>query len=96
MTIPMNERRDDIIYFLLNKIKENGEKMDEVTYTKEDFGGKEVTKDEVQRHLQFALNSKYLEGTMSAGNDDSVFAACKDAVLTTEGRNVIRKDFFKV
>ncbi len=37
MSIPMNERRDDIVYFLLNKIKENGENMEEVTYTKEDF-----------------------------------------------------------
>jgi hypothetical protein len=95
MSIPTNERRDDIVYFLLNKIKENGEKMEEVTYTKEDFGDKEVSKDEVQRHLQFALDSKYLEGEMVEG-DSSVWAVCQNAVLTTEGRNVLRKDFFKV
>ena len=96
MSIPMNERRDDIVYFLLNKIKENGEKMEEVTYTKEDFKEKEVTKDAVQHHLQFAIDSKYLEGEMATGNDDSVLAVCKNAMLTTEGRNVLRKDFFKV
>ncbi|MEO1800558.1 MAG: hypothetical protein AAFR62_09045 [Cyanobacteria bacterium J06629_2] len=96
MSIPTDERRDDIVYFLLNKIKENGENMDEVTYTKADFQGKEVTKDEVQRHLQFAIDSKYLEAEMMAGNDDSVLAGCRNAMLTTEGRNVLRKDFFKV
>lgn len=96
MSIPMNERRDDIVYFLLNKIKHNGEEMAEVSYTKEDFGDKAVDKENVQRHLQFALDSKYLEGEMAQSDDDSVFAVCKNAVLTTEGRNVLRKDFFKV
>lgn len=98
MSIPMNERRDDIVYFLLNKIKHNGEEMEEVSYTKEDFGDgdKEVNKENVKRHLQFALDSKYLEGEIVESNDDSVFAVCKNAVLTTEGRNVLRKDYFKV
>ena len=96
MSIPMNERRDDIVYFLLNKIRNNGEEMKEVSYSKEDFGDKEVNKEEVQRHLQFVLDSKYLEGEMAQSNDESVFATCKNAKLTTEGRNVLRKDFFKV
>lgn len=96
MSIPMNERRDDIVYFLLNKIKENGEQVEQVSYTKEDFDGKEVNQDEVKRHLQFAIDSEYLEGEMAEENDDSVLAVCKNAKLTTEGRNVLRKDFFKV
>ena len=96
MSIPMNERRDDIVYFLLNKIKHNGEEMAEVSYIKEDFGDKVVDKENVQRHLQFVLDSKYLEGEMIQSDDDSVFAVCKNAVLTTEGRNVLRKDYFKV
>ncbi len=50
----------------------------------------------MQRHLQFAIDSKYLEAEMMTGNDDSVLAGCKNAMLTTEGRNVLRKDFFKV
>ncbi|MEM8718504.1 MAG: hypothetical protein AAGE84_04235 [Cyanobacteria bacterium P01_G01_bin.39] len=91
----MNERKDDIVYFLLNKIKENGEEMKEVSYTKEDFGDKEVTQEEVKKHLQFALDSKYLEGEIAEG-DGSVWAMCRNAKLTTEGRNVLRKDFFKV
>lgn len=96
MSIPMNERRDDIIYFLLNKIKHNGEEAKTVSYSKEDFGDKVVEKDEVKRHLQFALDSKYLEGELAEGNEDSVFVVCKNAQLTTEGRNVLRKDYFKV
>ncbi|MEM8830590.1 MAG: hypothetical protein AAGE96_14710 [Cyanobacteria bacterium P01_G01_bin.19] len=95
MSISPNERKDHIVYFLLNKIKENGESMEEVSYTKEDFDNREVTQEEVKQHLQFALDSKYLEGEMAEG-DGSVWATCKNAVLTTEGRNVLRKDFFKV
>lgn len=64
--------------------------MARVTYTKE------VSKDEVRRHLQFAIASNYLDAEMTTGEDDSVLAVCKNAVLTTEGRNVLRQDFFKV
>lgn len=96
MSIPMNERRDDIIYFLLDKVKHNGEEAKEVSYTQEDFGDKVVEKEQVKQHLQFAIDSDYLEGELADADNQSVLAVCKNAKLTTEGRNVLRKDFFKV
>ncbi|MGV2829072.1 hypothetical protein [Myxosarcina sp. GI1(2024)] len=99
MSIPMNERRDDIIYFLLNKVKRSGEETQDISYTKDDFGGKVVEKDEVVRHLNFAIESGYLTGEAvdnTSSDDDSVLAVCKNAQLTTEGRNVLKRDYFKV
>ncbi|MEL6437965.1 MAG: hypothetical protein AAFQ80_01740 [Cyanobacteria bacterium J06621_8] len=95
MPIPTDERRDDIVYFLLNKVKESGEEVQDISYAEEDFGGKKVSRDEVKEHLQLALDSKYLEGEMIEGLD-SVWITCKDAKITTEGRGVLRSNFFKV
>lgn len=94
MSIPTNERRDDIIYFLLNKVKHSEEPQD-ISYSRQDFDGKVVEKDEVIKHLEYAIEKGYLKGEMEKG-DSSAFAVCKNAQITPEGLNVLRTDFFKV
>lgn len=95
MSIPTNERRDDIIYFLLNKVKHSADKPEDITYSRQDFDGKVVEKDEVIKHLEYAIEKDYLKGEMEKG-DSSAFAVCKNAQITPEGLNVLRTDFFKV
>ena len=102
MSIPTNERRDDIIYFLLNKVKHSEDKPEDISYSRQDFDGKIVEKDEVVKHLEYAMEKGYLKGEMenrssaSQQRDEAPFAVCKNAQITQEGLNVLRTDFFKV
>ncbi|MEL6461373.1 MAG: hypothetical protein AAFQ91_24605 [Cyanobacteria bacterium J06621_15] len=101
MPIPTNERRDDIIYFLLNKVKHSEEPQD-ISYYRKDFDGKIVEKDEVIEHLKYTMEKGYLKGEMVDGasasqeGDEAPFAVCKNVQITQEGLNVLRTDFFKV
>lgn len=101
MSIPVNERRDDIIYFLLNKVKHSEEPQD-IKYFPQDFDGKIVEKDEVLKHLEYVMEKGYLKGEMMDGasasqqENEPPFAVCKNAEITQEGLNVLRTDFFKV
>ncbi len=51
MSIPSIERRDDIIYFLLNKAKSTEADVQDISYYPQDFEDKVVEKAEVQEHL---------------------------------------------
>ena len=101
MPIPTNESRDDIIYFLLNKVKHSEEPQD-ISYYRKDFEGKIVKKDEVIEHLKYTMEKGYLRGEMVDGasasqeGDEAPFAVCRNAQITQEGLNVLRTDFFKV
>lgn len=102
MSIPTNERRDDVIYFLLNKVKHSSDKPEDISYSRQDFDGKIVEKDEVLKHLEYVIEKEYLKGEMVDGSstsqqgDEQAFVVCKNAQITQEGLNVLRTDFFKV
>ena len=98
MSIPTQERRDDILYFLLNKVKHQSNQSQTVSFFANDFENKVVEKDEVQQHLKYAIETGYLEG--SGGNsesaEDAPLAVCENARITNEGEQVLRTKFFKV
>ena len=83
MSISINERRDNIIYFLLNKVKHSEDKAEDISYPPLDFQGKIVEKDEVLKHLEYVIKQDYLKGeivdvtnTSQQGNE-APFAICK-------------------
>ena len=84
MSIPTKQHRDDIIYFLLNKVKHSEENQD-IRYYRKDFDGKIVEKYEVIEHLQYTMEKGYLKGEMVDG-----------ASASQEGLNILRTDLFKV
>ena len=95
MSIPTKERRDDIIYFLLNKVKHTENQPRTVSFSADDFENKVVEQDEVLLHLEYVIESGYLQG--SIGNIESgTLAVCNNAQLTNEGEQVLRTKFFKV
>jgi hypothetical protein len=96
MSISTKERRDDIIYFLLNKVKHT-EQPQTVSFFAEDFDGKVVEGDEVRQHLEYVIETGYLQGSATVSeSDDTVLAVCDDARLTSEGEEVLRTKYFKV
>ena len=96
MSIPTKERRDDIIYFLLNKVKHTENQPQTVSFSEDDFEDKVVESDEVKQHLEYVIESGYLQGNVSQSESSDAFAVCNDARLTTEGEQVLRTKFFKV
>lgn len=98
MSIPTQERRDDIIYFLLNKVKHTENQPQTVNFFAGDFENKVVEQDEVQQHLKYVIESGYLQGTAAnaESGDNAPLAVCDNAQLTTEGEQVLRTKFFKV
>ncbi|MGF1591589.1 MAG: hypothetical protein ACFCU7_20570 [Pleurocapsa sp.] len=98
MSIPTQERRDDIIYFLLNKVKQTENQPQTVSFFADDFENKVVQADEVQQHLEYVIASGYLQGNAasSQSGDNAPLAVCDNAQLTSEGEQVLRNKFFKV
>ncbi len=98
MSISTKERRDDIIYFLLNKVKHTENQPQTISFLVDDFGGKVVDKDEVQQHLEYVIETGYLQGStaVAESGDDAPLAVCNNAQLTSEGEQVIRTKYFKV
>ena len=96
MSIPTKERRDDIIYFLLNKVKHTENQPQTISFSKDDFEDKVVEPDEVRQHLEYVIESGYLQGSVAQSGDSDAFAVCNDAQLTNEGEQVLRTKFFKV
>ena len=97
MSIPTQERRDDILYFLLNKVKHTENQPQTVSFVANDFENKIVEPEEVQQHLEYALKTGYLEGsTDSKSGDDVTFAVCSNARLTESEEQILRTKFFKV
>ena len=96
MSIPTKERRDDIIYFLLNKVKHTENQPQTVSFSKDDFENKVVKPDEVKQHLEYVIESGYLRGSVGQLESSDAFAVCNDAQLTTEEEQVLRTKFFKV
>ncbi|NEQ30786.1 MAG: hypothetical protein F6K04_07255 [Leptolyngbya sp. SIO4C5] len=100
MSFPNQDRRDDIVYFLLNKVKHTEEKAEDVSYFPQNFDDKIVNKDEVQQHLQYVIDSGYLKGhpasESAAGAEDAPLAVCKNAQITPEGTKLLRVKYFMV
>lgn len=96
MSIPTKERRDDIIYFLLNKVKHTENQPRTVSFSADDFENKVVEQDEVQQHLEYVIESGYLQGSISNIESGNALAVCNNAQLTNEGEQVLRTKFFKV
>lgn len=99
MTFPDNERRDDIIYYLLNKAKHTEEAAQDISFYPDDFDDKVVEKADVQKHLQYVIENGYLNGSLAdetAAGDDAPLAVCKNAQLTSEGSQVLRNKYFMV
>lgn len=65
MSIPTIERRDDVIYFLLNKAKSIETAAQDISYYPQDFEDKVVEKSEVREHLQYVIDDGYLTGTLA-------------------------------
>lgn len=98
MSISTKERRDDIIYFLLNKVKHTENQPQTISFFVDDFDGKVVDKDEVQQHLAYIIETGYLQGSAAAAKsgDDEPLAVCNNAQLTSEGEQVLKTKYFKV
>lgn len=96
MSIPTKERRDDIIYFLLNKVKHTDNQPQTVSFSADDFENKVVEPDEVQQHLKYVIKTGYLKGSVGNAESGNALAVCDNAQLTNEGEQVLRTKFFKV
>ena len=98
MSIPTKKRRDDILYFLLNKVKHLESQPQTVGFFTSDFENKVVEATEVQQYLQYAIETGYLEGNASnpESTDNALLAVYNNARLTNEGEQVLRSKFFKV
>ncbi|NJM98675.1 MAG: hypothetical protein HC800_17300 [Phormidesmis sp. RL_2_1] len=100
MSIPTIERRDDIIYFLLNKAKSTEADAQDISYYPQDFEDKVVEQSEVKEHLQYVIDNGYLKGNLSEqpaqSEDEAPLVVCKNAQLTDEGRKVLRTKYFMV
>lgn len=98
MSIPTKERRDDIIYFLLNKVKHSEYQPQTVSFFADDFENKVVEQDEVQQHLKYVIETGYLQGSASntGSGDNAPLAICENAQITNEGEQALRTKFFKV
>ena len=55
-----------------------------------------VEQNEVQRHLEYVIETGYLEGSATSTSRDNALAVCENARLTNEGEQVLRTKFFKV
>ncbi|NMF61609.1 hypothetical protein DP114_09660 [Brasilonema sennae CENA114] len=86
--------RDELFYYLLNKVK-HSEQGQDVTYFAEDFEGKSVSKPELIEHLEHLIREGAIEGKVES-DGSSGLVTCKNARITTEGENLARVNFFKV
>jgi hypothetical protein len=98
----LDNLRDEILYYLLNKVKHSEQKQD-VSYFVEDFPGKIVNKAEVIEHLEHLIREGAIEGEIQretnaeqASDGSSPLATCKNAKITSEGQNLLRVKYFKV
>ena len=98
MSIPTQERRDDILYFMLNKVKHTENQPQTVKFLANDFENKVVESEEVKQHLEYAIATGYLEGNIDSpeAGDSAAMAVCNNARLTQSGAQVLRTKFFKV
>jgi PleD family two-component response regulator len=101
-SVRMDNLRDDILYYLLNKVKHSAPGQD-VSYSTQDFGGKTVNKTEVIEHLDHLIREEAIEGEMekeantTQSSDDTSFSVtCKNAKITSKGENLARVKYFKV
>lgn len=56
MSIPTKERRDDIIYFLLNKVKHTDNQPQTVSFSTDDFENKVVEQDDLIFNANILIN----------------------------------------
>ncbi|MDB9527621.1 hypothetical protein PN498_16615 [Oscillatoria sp. CS-180] len=99
MSFPNQDRRDDVIYILLNKVKHTGEEAEDVAFYDADFEGKMIDQAVVQQHLQYVIDGGYLKGSLVKADEDgenSPLAVCKNAQITSEGTKILRMKYFMV
>jgi hypothetical protein len=102
---PESERldnlRDEILYYLLNKIK-HSEPNQDVQFFAGDFEGKTVSSPELVEHLEHLIREGSIEGEVvhaantQASDPSSPLATCKNARITADGENLVRVKYFKV
>lgn len=101
-SVRLDNLRDEILYYLLNKVK-NSEQGQEISYFAEDFPGKTVNKAELHEHLDHLIGEGAIEGeikqeAIAEGGSDvsSPLITCKNARITSKGENLARVKYFKV
>lgn len=101
-SVRMDNLRDDVLYYLLNKVK-HSEPGQDVSYSEQDFGGKTVNKTEVIEHLDHLIKEEAIKGEiekeakMAQSSDDTSFrVTCRKAKITAKGENLARVKYFKV
>lgn len=101
---PESERldnlRDEILYYLLNKVKHSQPGQD-VQYFAEDFEGKPVNQTELVAHLNHLIREGSIAGEVETSNTQTSgastpLAICKNARITPAGENLVRVKYFKV
>lgn len=101
-SVRLDNLRDDILYYLLNKVK-HSEQGQDVSYSTGDFGEKMVDKAEAIEHLDHLVKEGSLEGNIERGADSeqssdasSPLVTLKNAKITSKGENLTKTKFFKV
>ncbi|NDJ18105.1 hypothetical protein [Myxacorys almedinensis] len=102
---PSDNLNDEIVYVLLNKIKHSGEHSNEeqsdVSFSAEDFDGKQVSRDELSTQLNHLIQSNYIMGEIESGSTQdqsahSPLMTVKNAQITTDGRAMLKAKYYKV
>lgn len=93
---PGDNLNDEIVVALLNKIKESGEGRSDVSFSAEDFEGKQVSREELNEQLNHLLQSNYVMGEIDQSSDSSTLVTVKNAEITTDGRALLKAKYFKV
>jgi hypothetical protein len=93
---PGDNLNDEIVYVLLNKIKHSDEARSDVSFSAEDFEGKQVSHEELNEQLNHLMQSNYLMGEITQPSDSSALVTVKNAQITTDGRALLKAKYFKV
>ena len=99
---PTDNLNDELVYVLLNKIKHSGEERQDVSFSAEDFDGKQTSREELVEQLNHLIQSNYVMGEVEAGSNAaqssnaSTLVTCKNAGITTDGRAMLKAKYFKV
>lgn len=101
-SVRLDNRRDDILYYLLNKVK-HSEQGQDVSFFVEDFEGKSIDKTEVIEHLDHLIKEEAIQGEIEkeangsqSSNGASFIVTCKNAKITSKGENLAKVKYFKV
>ncbi|GFE71494.1 hypothetical protein [Chroococcus sp. FPU101] len=100
-SVRLDNLRNDILYYLLNKVK-HSEQGQDVSFSAEDFGEKTVNKTEVLEHLDHLIKEEANQGEIDkeAGSQSSeemsFLITCKNALITSKGENLAKVKYFKV